>query len=199
VKIFVGALALLGFLSGYLGARYKRPQFALLGACMFGASIAAVALLPTSNGSSPIVTIDPRIIAGHTAPPDDNDDASATDAPTALATVESDYQRRQEQQKSFLASVNASLTATKIVGNPVRYVGQRVHLSCTIGNIPERGVVNADCGDGADALVIEYDDTDSLDKGQRIRVLGTVVAPIEGTNGFGASVNFPTVKAAFLE
>lgn len=62
---------------------------------------------------------------------------------------------------------------------------------------------NASCGtddDGMPAIIlVQYDDTTSLDKGQSVRILGTVQEPTEGVNGFGGEATYATDKAEFME
>ncbi len=108
-----------------------------------------------------------------------------------------------QEKHDFIASVDESISGPMIEGNPYKYVGDNVDLRCTVENIPDPSMFNAACGqddDGTDAIiVVQYDDTSSLDKGQSVRVLGTVVTPMQGTNAMGGSMNFPTVEAHFME
>jgi hypothetical protein len=78
-------------------------------------------------------------------------------------------------------------------------LGSNVELHCTVSNVPQEGFINASCGDDDTNIVLEYDDTGSVDAGQSVRVLGTVDSPSEGTNAMGGSMNFPTVKVEFME
>jgi hypothetical protein len=60
--------------------------------------------------------------------------------------------------------------------------------------------MNADCGSGEEPVnIVIQVDTTSLEKGQRVRVLGTVQDPVEGTNLMGGTTHFPTVRAEFME
>ncbi len=46
--------------------------------------------------------------------------------------------------------VDSSVTAAKIAGNPLKYVGYTVKLRCTINNIPSPDFANATCGPKSD-------------------------------------------------
>jgi hypothetical protein len=122
-----------------------------------------------------------------------------TAKPTPEPTPESYEHQRQREKQEFVASVDTSVTAAQIAGNPTKYEGQNVELHCTVTNVPQQGSINASCGDDDTNIVVLYDDTNSLDQGQAIRILGTVQEPTQGTNAFGGSMNFPTVKAEFME
>jgi hypothetical protein len=109
---------------------------------------------------------------------------------------------RQQRKLEFLASVDESISGARISGNPYKFVGKRVDLHCVVDNIPQADFVNASCPPdeyGIGPNVVVETNTKSLEKGQRIRVIGTVVEPMEGTNAMGGQMRFPTVKAEFME
>jgi hypothetical protein len=112
-------------------------------------------------------------------------------------------QGRLEQKREFLAGVNESISGAMIAGNKLKYVGENVDLHCTVASIVDAQSFNAQCGEDDEGLpiyiLVQYDDTSSLDKGQAVRILGTVEEPTEGVNGFGGENTFPTVKAEFME
>lgn len=112
-------------------------------------------------------------------------------------------QGRREQKREFLASVNESISGAMIAGNKLKYVGESVDLHCTVASVVDANDFNAQCGEDDAGLpvviLVQYDDTSSLDKGQSVRILGTVEEPTEGVNGFGGETTFPTVKAEFME
>lgn len=159
--------------------------------------ISTIPLSVSSASEHPITnyhfSFDPHAKPVQTDAPD-----TSTPTPANEPTVESEIHRRLREKHEFYADVKTSITAEKIAGNPAKYVGSKVELRCTVDNVPEKGTINALCGDGTN-IVIEYADTNTLDKGQAIRVLGTVVDPASGTNAYGGSMNFPTVKAEFME
>ncbi len=153
-----------------------------------------------SNGSSPTQTTQQDSQQDTaTSPPQRAVRPKATPRPTPEPTQESYEHQRQREKREFLDSVDDSITAAQIAGNPNKYVGRNVELHCTVSNVPQQGMINAACGDDDTNIVIEYGDTNSLDQGQAIRVLGTVQEPEEGTNSFGGAMSFPTVKAEFME
>jgi hypothetical protein len=108
-----------------------------------------------------------------------------------------------EQKAEFLESVDESISGAMIAGNKYKYVGENVDLHCTVFSIIDAESFNAQCGEDDDGLpvllMVQYDDTSSLDKGQSVRILGTVEDPVEGVNGFGGEGTFPTVKAEYME
>ncbi len=122
--------------------------------------------------------------------------------PRPAPTAESYEHQRRRQKHEFLATVNESISGAMISGNKFKYVGQNVDLHCQVANIPTQEFFNANCGEDSDGLpavlVVEYDTT-SLSQGQSVRVIGTVEQPMEGTNAFGGSAQFATVKAEFME
>jgi hypothetical protein len=124
-------------------------------------------------------------------------DASvATDPPTPKPLS------RQEQKRRFLVSVDESISGERIAGNPYKFVGRHVDLHCVINSIPQAEFLNATCppdeyGNGPN-IVVQMD-TRSLENHQPLRVIGTVVDPMEGNNAMGGDMHFPTVKAEFAE
>ena len=102
------------------------------------------------------------------------------------------------KKRQFLLTVNESISGSRIVANPYKFVGFAVDLRCVVVGVPQPGIINANCG-GDSPLVILSPASDEVEKGQSIRVLGTVADPTEGTNNFGGQQNFPTVKAEFLQ
>lgn len=127
-------------------------------------------------------------------------DARAKRAPEATAKPESYEHQRQREKREFLSSVDESISGAMIAGNKFKYVGQRVDIHCTVMDIPDRSFFNANCGsdDESAVVVIEYDATD-LSPGQAVRIIGTVAEPMEGNNAMGGTMQFPTVKAEFME
>jgi hypothetical protein len=108
---------------------------------------------------------------------------------------------RKEQKRNFLATVDESISGARIVGNPYKFVGTNVDLHCVISDIPQADFLNATCPPddyGGPNIVVQVD-TRSLEKGQHIRVIGSVVEPMEGNNAMGGVGHFPTVKAEFME
>jgi hypothetical protein len=104
-----------------------------------------------------------------------------------------------------LKTVDEDISGADIAGNPYKYEGDNVELHCAIASIPSSDFFNASCGTQADGtpaiIVVEapgYDIT-SMTKGESIRILGTVQSPTQGTNGFGAQENFPTVSIVYAD
>lgn len=139
--------------------------------------------------------------SGPSTPSSTSDDNTPIFTPNPHAT--SYEQGRKAEKREFLAGVNESISGAMIVGNKLKYVGDDVDLHCTVYTIIDASSFNAECGEDDDGMpiviVIQYDDTSSLDKGQAVRILGTVEDPAEGVNGYGGEATFPTVKAEFME
>ena len=109
---------------------------------------------------------------------------------------------RQEQKRDFLKTVDESLSGARIAGNPYKFVGKRVDLHCTVGNIPQEDFFNATCGtddDGSPVTLVIETNTKDLEPGQTVRVIGTVAQPMEGNNAMGGEGHFPTIEASFME
>lgn len=107
------------------------------------------------------------------------------------------------QKKSFLHGVDESISGGMIAGNKLKYVGKDVDLHCTVLSVVDDNSFNAECGEDSDGdpaiILVHYQYTSSLDKGQSVRILGTVEDPTEGVNGYGGEATFPTVNAEFME
>jgi hypothetical protein len=136
-----------------------------------------------------------------TATPEPTSTPEPTNTPEPAPTS---YEQSVHAQKAeFLQSVDESISGAMIAGNKLKYVGDNVELHCTVESIVDESSFNASCGtdeDGLPAIIlVQYDDTSSLDKGQSVRILGTVEDPTEGVNGFGGETTFPTVKAEYME
>lgn len=83
-----------------------------------------------------------------------------------------------------------------------KYVGDSVDLQCTIASIVDENSFNANCGRNggvAAVILVDYDDTVWLNKGQAVRVMGTVEEPTDGVDGAGKKASFAAVKAEFVE
>lgn len=115
----------------------------------------------------------------------------------ALA-VPASAQSRAQQRATFLRTVDESISGGKIAGNPFRYVGKHVDLHCTVLSIPDPSAFNADCGGDNGPLVI-ITGTSGLSTGQAVRIQGTVLKPVEGTNMMGGVMQFPAVQALFMQ
>ena len=136
-------------------------------------------------------------------------DATTASQPAAQEASQADFatdtpvsrpKNRQQEKREFLKTVDESISGARIAGNPFKFVGRHVDLHCTISSIPQDGYLNADCGSAYDPVnIVIHADTHQLESGQRIRVLGTVEKPEEGTNAMGGSMAFPTVTAQFME
>jgi hypothetical protein len=117
---------------------------------------------------------------------------------SAVAQDDSTPALTQADKVVFLASVDTSITAEMIFGNMFRYNGKRVDLHCTIANIPAEDFFGAECG--SDAVPIEIvHNTKSLSVGQKVRVIGFVEKPMDGTNALGGERQSPEVSAVFIE
>jgi len=128
--------------------------------------------------------------------------ASSVKAAAPAATTEPYAHRRAREKQQFYASVDQSISGSAIAGNPFKYVGQKVELHCTVASVPEADAFNADCGqdsDGGEAIIVMETSTAGLDKGQAVRILGTVAQPAQGTNGMGGAAQFPTVQVEFMQ
>ena len=60
----------------------------------------------------------------------------------------------QNDKQSFAQSVDRSVTATRIEGNPYKFVGKHVDLRCTVSEIPQEDFFNAECGVDADGMPV---------------------------------------------
>ena len=132
--------------------------------------------------------------------PSDNGAATAAPEPTTPPTASP-----ADLKREFLAQVDESISGYRIAGNPYKYVGRKVDLHGTVDSVIGDSTFNMATGDiygGTYAIIVIQTDSGraaQLDKGQDIRVLGTVVEPQQGTNAMGGSMNFPTVQASFIE
>jgi len=146
-------------------------------------------------------------VIGALSPPTSTDSGSAKQA-----AVQSDPDptpeptprpvSRQEQKRDFLQTVDESISGARIAGNPYKFVGTRVDLHCVVDDVPQENFINATCPPndyGFGPNIVVETDSHGLEKGQRVRVIGTVADPMEGTNAMGGAMRFPTVKAEFME
>lgn len=109
---------------------------------------------------------------------------------------------RQQLKRGFLATVDESISGGRINGNPYKFVGKNVDLHCVVESVPDENALNAVCPPdeyGLGPIIVVETQTRGLEKGQHIRVIGTVQDPVEGTNAMGGTMKFPTVKAEFME
>lgn len=132
----------------------------------------------------------------------DDSDTNSNSSHAARAAHTAKPLTTAQRKARFLQTVDESISGADIEGNPYRYVGKNVDLHCSVGDIPDANFFNALCGqdaDGTDAMLVVESDTRSLSKGQSVRVMGTVVQPVEGNNAMGGNRHFPTVSAQFME
>lgn len=136
----------------------------------------------------------------------DSSDSSSSNSTTteqhAVARPTAKPKSRAELKHEFLQTVNEDISGPMIVAAPFKYVGKHVDLHCTVSDVPLEDAINANCGvdeDGDPTNLVIQTDSRQLTKGQSIRVIGTVVEPVEGNNANGGDMRFPTVKAEFME
>jgi hypothetical protein len=138
-----------------------------------------------------------------TSSTDTSQDSSSGNPATPNPHATTYEQYLHQQKEEFLSQVDESISGTMIAGNKLKYVGDNVDLHCTVESIIDANSFNAECGEDGDGdpaiILVEYNDTSSLDKGQAVRILGTVADPVQGINGFGGQATFPTVEAEFME
>jgi hypothetical protein len=109
---------------------------------------------------------------------------------------------RQELKREFLKTIDESISGSRIAGNPYKFVGKHVDLHCTVDSVPQSDFFNASCGEddnGMPVNIVIQTDTRQLERGQAVRIIGTVADPMEGNNMMGGETHFPTVKADFME
>jgi hypothetical protein len=115
-----------------------------------------------------------------------------------------------QRKKEFLAGVDEAISGKRISGNPYKFVGSSVDLHGTVVSVVDETHFNLQTGDismngegdVSDTLgnvVIECQSSKDLEQGQRVRVLGTVIQPIEGNNAMGGTRTFAAVRAEFIE
>ena len=104
---------------------------------------------------------------------------------------------RQDQKKRFIGQVDQSISIARLSGAPYKFVGKKVELHGRVAGIVDEKHFNLASEDGETVVVIG--DARSLEGGQRLRVLGTVVQPLSGTNVSGGAMTFPAVNSAFME
>jgi hypothetical protein len=134
------------------------------------------------------------------SPSSSNDAASvATSSPSATSAA----QGRQYDEQQFLASADKSISGPMIARDKSKYVGDSVAIACTVASIIDENSFNAQCaqrGDPVPAIIlVDYDDTVSLNKGQAVRIMGTVEEPAQGLDASGKQATFAAVKAQFIE
>jgi hypothetical protein len=173
--------------------RRKWKSLGIWAAVFVGCWVIVVVGAPVTSSTSGSTTND----TGRNNPKTDRQvDADNAPAPTAAPLS------RQELKREFLKTVDESLSGARIAGNPYKFVGKRVDLHCTVGNIPQEDFFNATCGtddDGAPINLVIETNTKQLEPGQAVRVIGTVDQPMEGNNAMGGEGHFPTIQANFME
>jgi hypothetical protein len=113
-------------------------------------------------------------------------------------------------KREFIAGVDESITGKRIAGNSRKFIGNRVDLHGVVVNVVDDHTFNFRTGDIAmddsgnisntvGMIVVQCESTQDLEADQHLRVLGTVVDPVEGTNAMGGSMMFPTVEAKYME
>lgn len=198
MEAFAGLLILVGFGVFFVGLAWKkyRRNLFIIGGLMSVMGLGITVAINASAAETPVAvsTNAPGPVVAASEPT-----VTPSRKPKPTPTPETYEHQRQREKQELLASVDHSITASKVAGNPSKYVGDNVELRCTVSNIPQAGTINAACGDDETNIVVLYEETNALDQGQSIRILGTVMAPSEGTNAFGGAMNFPTVRADFME
>lgn len=101
--------------------------------------------------------------------------------------------------QGYMSAANQMVTGRQLAGNPVRYTGAIVDLIGKVSNVLDATSFNLQTDDDAFILITTDDDkTLGLDVDERVRVLGHVVDPSQGSNAFGGHGNFATVRAAYV-
>jgi len=185
---FVFLVSGLIFVVQLLRRKWKNSAiwFAVVVACVIGVGVTAPA---TTNSSSSSTS---------NSQPQETSDTQTDAPPDPTATPES----TAEQKRDFLAEVDESISGARIEGAPFKFVGKKVDLHCTVGSIPQEDFFNAACGtdeDGSPVTIVIQANSRQLETNQAVRILGTVVEPMDGQNAMGGETHFPTVQANFME
>jgi hypothetical protein len=115
-----------------------------------------------------------------------------------------------ELKREFIGTVDESISGQRIAGAKFKFVGTNVDLHGKVGSIVDDQHFNLMTGstsidddgnvsDTSGVIVIECQSTHDLEQGQVLRVLGTVINPIEGNNAMGGNATFPAVRAEYME
>ena len=89
-----------------------------------------------------------------------------------------------------------------IADDKAKYVGDSVAIVCTIASIVDENSFYANCGENSGVpavILVDYDDTVSLNKGQAVRIMGTVEESTQGVDSSGGKLTLPAIKAQFIE
>ncbi len=128
---------------------------------------------------------------------------SGSSPPTAASSsAPSAAPGRRADEQQFLAGVDRSISGAAIAHDKSKYVGDSVDIACTIASIVNENSFTADCGENSGVpavILVDYDDTVSLNKGQAVRIMGTVEEPTDGVDSAGKKATFAAVKAQFIE
>jgi hypothetical protein len=179
------------------GARKDRPAIAgrlilagVLALAAWGVFVAVFQAVRTSN-STAVASVSDGPIA--------RQEERLAPAPSEVAPSTPELnagERYLQARQDFLASVDESISGSRIAGNPYKFVGAGVDLHGTVSNVPSPGLFNFI---SSDANVVVIGDTSQLEPNEWLRVIGTVVEPQAGMNLFGAATTFPTVQAKWIE
>ncbi len=110
----------------------------------------------------------------------------------------------------FAASVDESISGQRIMGAKYKFVGENVDLHGKVLSIVDENHFNLGTGsmtidddgnvlDTSGTIVVQCESTHDLERNQQVRVLGTVIQPIEGNNVMGGNATFAAVEAKYIE
>jgi predicted extracellular nuclease len=207
---FISGFFVLGFL---LAKRWRNAGIAAA-ICAVGFVTAAVTV-PPSDANAPSATPQRPRSAAHRVPGPHHvaqklaslvrhaTKTERTAAPAPAWTT-------ADEKRAFIASVDESITGKRIAGNSRKFIGAAVDLHGVVVNVLDDNTFNFRTGDISmdengnvsntlGMIVVRCNSTRDLEADQQLRVLGTVVEPMEGSNLMGASTTFPTVEAKYME
>ena len=125
--------------------------------------------------------------------------AAPSPSPSAAAHQRGKPLSRSQREAAFLRTVDRQRTASVVTGDLSFYAGSPVAYVCDVEEVLQKGFLGQ-CGADEEPVDLFIDfPKGRVKKGQRLRVLGILEAPIPWTDVFGHTVYYAFVRAVFVD
>jgi hypothetical protein len=133
----------------------------------------------------------------HTEPSPSPSAATAAAVPVAKATP---HLSRARQEAIFARSINRENTADRVTGDLSAFAGAHVRYDCDVEDVVGPHTILGQCGADVEPVDLFINMPPMrLHKGDRWRILGTLLEPVPTTDIGGHTVFYAFVQAMFVD
>jgi hypothetical protein len=107
---------------------------------------------------------------------------------------------RRAQETAFMRSVKPNQTANDMTSNVLAHTGEHVAYTCKLEEMTRPGIAVGQCGADEEPVDLYLKlPAGTWRVGQKLRVLGILVAPASWSDVSGHTIYYPFVKVIFAD